>query len=143
MRTTIRTYSSRDLPSIVDIEKSLPQPLDAIGVQRFLNKRRHGCVVLCCRKKVVGYMLYAWSKLSYHIVSLVVCQESRREGIGTAAIKWLVGIGKATKKTAIECSVQEHRVALQCFLRSTGFTLIEVEKRAGLTDMYRFQRRLN
>jgi GNAT superfamily N-acetyltransferase len=88
-------------------------------------------------------MIFAWSKLTYAIVSLVTARKSRRIGVASAAIKYLIDKAEKSGKTLIEAEVWERRLSLQLFLREKGFVVEETQSGVcNNEDVYRFVRRV-
>jgi hypothetical protein len=135
---------SDDLRWLVSIERAgVTHPLTEKQIVGLIKSKHHDCVVVVQHAKVVGYMIYAWSKLTYMIVSLVTARKSRRSGVATAAVGYLMGKAVKNGKTLVESEVWERRLSLQLFLSHMGFVAEETQPGVyAKEDVYRFVRRV-
>lgn len=135
---------SDDLRWIVSIERAgVTNPMTEKQIVSLIKSKHHDCVVIVSQAKVLGYMIFAWSKLTYMIVSLVTSKRNRRIGVASLAVKYLLDKAQKQGKTLIESEVWERRVSLQLFLREKGFVVEETQRGAYRNeDVYRFVRRV-
>jgi ribosomal protein S18 acetylase RimI-like enzyme len=135
---------SDDMRWVISIERQgVKNPLTEKQLVKLMRSKHHDCVVVVKQSKVVGYMIFAWSKLSYVIVSLVTARKSRREGVASAAVQYLIDKAEKGGKTLIKAEVWERRLSLQLFLQRYGFTVEDTQAGAyQKEDVYMFVRKV-
>jgi GNAT superfamily N-acetyltransferase len=87
---------------------------DAMGC--LLDDIQYGKIVMTIDRKVVGYLVYGWRRLSFVVIRFGVLPAFRRRRIGRTAFRWLAGAARAGGRTMIEVWVPDWAVDAQVFL---------------------------
>lgn len=117
----IRVSRNRDLEEILQIEElSFEKPLDIDELKRELKQSPFW--VIEDEDRIYGYMILQAFKGGYYLVRLAVHNKFRREGIGTALLKFIKSkIANGTRITAVINA--DHLLCLG-WLRKNGFRAV-------------------
>jgi ribosomal-protein-alanine N-acetyltransferase len=127
LRVHIRWMIRRDMPDILEIEKSSFEfPWSEEDFVRCLRQRN--CIGMVCEQgeRVVGFMIYELHKSRLHVLNFAVHPGLRQRDIGTQMINKLVGKLSHQRRTRILLEVRERNLPAQLFFRNLGFRAISV-----------------
>ena len=127
LRIHIRWMIRRDMPEVLDIERSAFEfPWFEEEFIRCLRQRNCIGMVAEHAERVVGFMIYELHKTRLHILNFAVAADLRRRGVGRQMIDKLVGKLSSQRRTRITLEVRETNVAAQLFFREAGFRATSV-----------------
>ena len=132
LRVHIRWMIRRDMPEVLDIERSSFEfPWFEEDFIRCLRQRNCIGMVAEHAEQVVGFMIYELHKTRLHILNFAVSSNLRRRGVGRQMIEKLVGKLSSQRRTQITLEVRETNLPAQIFFRHSGFRATNV-----LRDFY-------
>lgn len=117
-----------DRPAVVEIERyNLETKFKEAHIKELLKDNRIGMIAEV-DKKVVGHIFYELYKDHFHILSLAVHPDHRRQGVGRAIIEKMKKKLSGTKRERISIDLRESNLSGQIFLREMGFKCNSIEK---------------
>lgn len=126
----IRSYDPADLNDILMIDRqSFPRPVTRAEFDAYLKHRNVLCVVADDGGLVVGYMLYQLGMQIRSICSIGVLRDCRRQGVGSALVKYLQDCAIVNGIDHVDAMVLV-RYEADSFLKHCGFRLRTVCKEA-------------
>lgn len=126
----IRWMSRRDMPEVLDIEsKSFESPWIEEDFFRCLRQRNVIGMVAEHREKILGYMIYELHKKSLEILNFAIFPGVRRQGVGTAMVRKLIGKLTSHNRSKITINVRESNLPAQLFFKSQDFRAEKVLRR--------------
>jgi ribosomal-protein-alanine N-acetyltransferase len=132
LRVHIRWMIRRDMPEVLDIERSSFEfPWFEEDFIRCLRQRNCIGMVAEHAERVVGFMIYELHKTRLHILNFAVGSHLRRRGVGAQMVDKLVGKLSSQRRTEITLEVRETNLSAQIFFREGGFRAVNV-----LRDFY-------
>lgn len=118
----IRAMEERDIPSIMEIERSsFSTPWTEMS---FLSEiyRKHGvALVAVWEEKVIGYVCANYVLHESHILNLAVHENYRRRGIGTLLMNEVIRELKRRKCVFVYLEVRESNIGAREFYTRFGF----------------------
>lgn len=127
----IRWMIRRDMPSVLAIEaSSFEFPWKENDFIRCLRQRT--CIGMVATidddnsEDVVGFMIYELHKSRIHILNFAVKPENRKQGVGSAMARKLVGKLSCDRKSRLLLEVRETNLDAQLFFKRQGFRAISV-----------------
>lgn len=127
LRVHIRWMIRRDMPEVLEIEKSSYAP--PYTEEQFLTVlRNRNCIGMVAEvgEKVVGYVLYELHKNRLTIIKMAVHPGYRRQAVGFQMIEKLVKKLASHRRTRIIIDVGERNMGALLFLKKMGFKAIRV-----------------
>lgn len=140
----VRPYRPHDLPAIAEIEMTSHQCYwTGDELRRLAVATYHRCLVVD-NGAPIGYTIVELKANCVSILRLAVSPESRRQGVASSLVNWLVMELAMVNHLWLECRVPERSVAAQLFLKSCGFRYEcafpqKCETRDGREDEYLFR----
>lgn len=141
--TVIEFFREGDSDLIVEIDReSDGNPWTPEGIAGF-QKNRGGIFVAWSkvdgRRVASGYLMFRRMGSNVAIIDVAVRKTFRRHGIGSRLVCKLARMVNLQQTRRIGCTVKEHDVAMQCFLRSLGFLMTNTLKFKDTGDCYSFE----
>ena len=129
---TMRWMRQNDLKDIVLIEdECFPYPWDKEDFDICLRKKDNVGVVLSLDEKIIGYMIFQFTKKHYSILSIAVQPSYQKNGYGKQMIEYLktkIRSSNSGPKDHIKLIVSDENLNCHKFLKSLGFTATKVIK---------------
>jgi ribosomal-protein-alanine N-acetyltransferase len=123
----IRWMIRRDMPEVLDIEKSSFEfPWSEEDFIRCLRQRNCIGMVAEYDERVVGFMIYELHKDQLHVLNFSVRPDVRRRGIGMQMVNKLVGKLSQQRRNRIVLEIRETNLAAQMFFKNLGFRAVSV-----------------
>ena len=123
----IRWMIRRDMPEVLDIEKSSFEfPWSEEDFIRCLRQRNCIGMVAEYDERVVGFMIYELHKNQLHVLNFSVRPDARRRGVGQQMINKLVGKLSQQRRNRIVLEIRETNLAAQLFFRNSDFMAMSV-----------------
>ena len=123
----IRWMIRRDMPEVLDIEKSSFEfPWSEEDFIRCLRQRNCIGMVAEYDERVVGFMIYELHKNQLHVLNFSVRPDARRRGVGQQMINKLVGKLSQQRRNRIVLEIRETNLAAQLFFRNSEFRAVSV-----------------
>ncbi|MEE2825799.1 MAG: ribosomal protein S18-alanine N-acetyltransferase [Planctomycetota bacterium] len=123
----IRWMIRRDMPEVLDIEKSSFEfPWSEEDFIRCLRQRNCIGMVAEYDERVVGFMIYELHKNQLHVLNFSVRPDARRRGVGQQMINKLVGKLSQQRRNRIVLEIRETNLAAQLFFRNSDFRAVSV-----------------
>ena len=123
----IRWMIRRDMPEVLDIEKSSFEfPWSEEDFIRCLRQRNCIGMVAEYDERVVGFMIYELHKNQWHVLNFSVRPDARRRGVGQQMINKLVGKLSQQRRNRIVLEIRETNLAAQLFFRNSDFRAVSV-----------------
>ena len=123
----IRWMIRRDMPEVLDIEKSSFEfPWSEEDFIRCLRQRNCIGMVAEYDERVVGFMIYELHKNQLHVLNFSVRPDARRRGVGQQMINKLVGKLSQQRRNRIVLEIRETNLAAQLFFRNSEFMAVSV-----------------
>ena len=123
----IRWMIRRDMPEVLDIEKSSFEfPWSEEEFIRCLRQRNCIGMVAEYDERVVGFMIYELHKNQLHVLNFSVRPDARRRGVGQQMINKLVGKLSQQRRNRIVLEIRETNLAAQLFFRNSDFRAVSV-----------------
>jgi len=123
----IRWMIRRDMPEVLDIEKSSFEfPWSEEDFIRCLRQRNCIGMVAEYDERVVGFMIYELHKNQLHVLNFSVRPDARRRGVGQQMINKLVGKLSQQRRNRIVLEIRETNLAAQLFFRNSDFMAVSV-----------------
>jgi len=137
----VRWMIRRDMPTVLAIEESSPEPHWTTEDEFLFRLRQRTCVGMVAEvgADVVGFMIYEIHKDRLGLLKFVVHSRYRRSWIGRAMMSMLFVKLSPSTRNRIVPEVRETNLAAQLFFRSMGFRAIRIIK--GEVDSYLMQYR--
>ena len=128
----IRWMIRRDMPDVLDIEKSCFEfPWTEEDFVRCLRQRNCIGMVSEFNERVVGFMVYELHKSNLHVLNFSVHPDFQRQGVGQHMVEKLISKLSHQRRNRITLEVRETNLSAQFFFRDLGFRAISV-----LRDFY-------
>ncbi|MCH2182848.1 MAG: ribosomal protein S18-alanine N-acetyltransferase [Mariniblastus sp.] len=123
----IRWMIRRDMPEVLDIEKSSFEfPWSEEDFIRCLRQRNCIGMVAEYDERVVGFMIYELHKNQLHVLNFSVRPDARRRGVGQQMINKLVGKLSQQRRNRIVLEIRETNLAAQLFFRNSEFRAVSL-----------------
>lgn len=123
----IRWMIRRDMPEVLDIEKSSFEfPWSEEDFIRCLRQRNCIGMVAEYDERVVGFMIYELHKDQLHVLNFSVRPDVRRRGVGMQMVNKLVGKLSQQRRNRIVLEIRETNLAAQMFFKNLGFRAVSV-----------------
>ena len=123
----IRWMIRRDMPEVLDIEKSSFEfPWSEEDFIRCLRQRNCIGMVAEYDERVVGFMIYELHKNQLHVLNFSVRPDARRRGVGQQMINKLIGKLSQQRRNRIVLEIRETNLAAQLFFRNSDFMAMSV-----------------
>jgi len=127
IRVHIRWMIRRDMPEVLDIERSgFEFPWAEEDFIRCLRQRNCIGMVAEHDDRVVGFMIYELHKNRIHVLNFAVAADVQRCGVGSQMIAKLIAKLSAQRRSRIVLEVRETNLAAQLFFRENGFRAVSV-----------------
>jgi len=127
IRVHIRWMIRRDMPEVLDIERSSFEfPWAEEDFIRCLRQRNCIGMVAEHDDRVVGFMIYELHKNRIHVLNFAVAPDAQRCGVGSQMIAKLIAKLSAQRRSRIVLEVRETNLAAQLFFRENGFRAVSV-----------------
>jgi len=127
IRVHIRWMIRRDMPEVLDIERSSFEfPWAEEDFIRCLRQRNCIGMVAEHDDRVVGFMIYELHKNRIHVLNFAVAPDAQRSGVGSQMIAKLIAKLSAQRRSRIVLEVRETNLAAQLFFRENGFRAVSV-----------------
>lgn len=127
MKVQIRWLIRRDMPEVLDIERSR---FGFVWTEEdFLCcLRQRNCIgmVAECDHQIVGFMIYELHKMKLRVINFAVAPDEHRRGIGGQMIDRLVEKLTQQRRKEIVLEVRESNLPAQMFFKEQGFRGIRV-----------------
>jgi ribosomal protein S18 acetylase RimI-like enzyme len=133
----------RDLPEILQIQQSTPDPLNEDCVRHLLGDRTCIGMVAEVGDVIAGHFIYQMHRIHLQLLTFAVHPDWQRRGVGRAMMDTLKKkLGQHRRGIAI--SIPEVPVSACLFLRNQGFRCTRLLRGAwgAGTDGLRFQWRI-
>ncbi len=125
--THIRWMIRRDMPQILEIEKSSFEfPWNEDEFMHCLRMRNCIGMVAEINEDVAGYMVYEIKRREIELLSFAVHPKYRRNGVGRTIIERLIAKLDYQRRSRIVVEVRERNLPAQLFLRGMGFLCTQV-----------------
>jgi [ribosomal protein S18]-alanine N-acetyltransferase len=142
----VRWMVRRDFPEVLDIEQqSFQYHWTEEDFTRHLRQRNTIGLVAEHDDQVLGYMVYDLHRDRIHVLNFAVRKDARRQHIGDAMVRKLIGKLTPQRRNRIVLEVRETNLVAQLFWRAEGFRAIRIEHQfydETDEDAYVFQYRL-
>ena len=129
---TMRWMRQNDLADIIQIEEQcFPFPWDQEDFNICLRKKDNVGVVLTLNNKIIGYMIFQFTKKSYSVLSIAVDPSYQKKGYGKKMIEYLktkIRSSNSGPKDQIKIIVSDQNLQCHNFLKSIGFVALKVIK---------------
>ena len=123
----IRWMIRRDMPEVLDIEKSSFEfPWSEEDFIRCLRQRNCIGMVAEYDERVVCFMIYELHKSQLHVLNFAVRPDIRRRGIGQQMINKLIGKLSQQRRNRIVLEIRETNLAAQLFFKTANFRAVSV-----------------
>ena len=123
----IRWMIRRDMPEVLDIEKSSFEfPWSEEDFIRCLRQRNCIGMVAEYDERVVGFMIYELHKNQLHVLNFAVRPDVRRRGVGRQMVNKLVGKLSQQRRNRIVLEIRETNLAAQLFFKHSSFRAVSV-----------------
>ncbi len=127
IRVHIRWMIRRDMPEVLDIERSSFEfPWAEDDFVRCLRQRNCIGMVAEHEDRVVGFMIYELHKTRIHVLNFAVAEEHRHSGVGSQMIAKLIAKLSSQRRSRIVLEVRETNLDAQLFFRENGFRAVSV-----------------
>ena len=127
MSVHIRWMIRRDMPEVLDIEKSSFEfPWSEEDFIRCLRQRNCIGMVAEYDESVVGFMIYELHKDQLHVLNFSVAPDVRRRRVAAQMVIKLTGKLSHQRRNRIVLEVRETNLAAQMFFRQQGFRAVSV-----------------
>ncbi len=148
MKVSIEPIRESDISGLVRIESDgVLSPLDEESLRRVVKAENYSCVVARpsargSSRKIVGYALFTYSRLSLVIVSIAVAAEFRRMRVGTKLVGHMNDVAAVLGKTVMSTETHERREDFVYFLQSCKFEYDSCQKVGDGDCLWRFSRKV-
>jgi [ribosomal protein S18]-alanine N-acetyltransferase len=146
---TIRLATGDDVRAIAalsrtEIEHGLPWRWTPPRVQRAVADARTNVCVAVRQACLLGFGIMIYADDSAHLSLLAVDPDARRQGVGTALLRWLEQVAAVAGLERVQLEARRGNVAALAFYRRHGYqqTDMVAGMYLGVEDGVRLQKRL-
>lgn len=126
----VRWMIRRDFDRVMQMEReSYPEPWTESEMMDYVTSKTRIGMVACMGDLVVGSMLYDRQPNHFHIDAVTVDQDYRREGVGSAMLRYLAKRVGHNGKQYCATVIRETNLEALRFFRASGFVATELVHR--------------